>query len=179
MPPRPDKSLLDDLAARVGDLRFDIYRVAGWRGARRVSSVVGARAVAVIHTPPQPSPVWVEVETRLIDDDLVSSQPEVEVAAALEEVLWFDVPSERQSLRDDADASRIVDANIAIERRVQRARRRRLRLAVDGAPVELAAVGDSNAWAALGRVGGVAVRISARGVEPSSVALERVDPRRL
>lgn len=179
MPRRPDTSPLDDLAARVGDLRFAVYGVVGWRGDRRVSGVVGARAVAVVHTQSEPRPAWVEVETRLVDVGRDAGQLELEAAAALEEVLWIDVPSARHGLRADADASRIVAANLAIERRVQHARRWRLRLAVDGAAVELAAVGDRDAWAALGRVGGVAVRIAARGFEPSWVALECVDPRAL
>lgn len=160
-------SSLDDVASRVRELPFPVYRVAAWEGARRISHVMGTDAVSLVHTEPEPSRQWIEVQTRLVGHAPAAS-PEVEAEAALEEVLWDE--------QADAEPAHIVDADAEILSRVRQAPHRLVEIAVDHTGVELMLVGDTEAWAAWGRMGCVAVRISAKGVRPSAVALEHVHP---
>ena len=81
------------------------------------------------------------------------------------------------SSRRSAPARRgIADANAEIIRRVAEAPHRRVQVAVDQDGVDLLMVGDVETWAAAGHKGGVALRISSKGVAISKVELERVEP---
>lgn len=170
MPPprRPDSSSLDDLAARVRRLDFPVYWLVGWAGPRRISSVMGAQAVSLLHTRPEPSEAWIEVESRVLADD----PPDLaaEAAAALEEILWHELEEVGGA------ASRVVDANAEIIRRVAAAPQRNVKVLVDSDGVDLLLVGDVGTWAAAGRKGGVGLRISSKGVELSQVELGLARP---
>ena len=167
-PRRLDSSSLDDLATRVKRLGFPVYWLVGWAGTRRISSVMGTEAVSLLHTLPEPSDVWIEVETRVISDD--APDPSVEADAALEEILWHELEEV------GGGASRIADANAEIIRRVAEAPHRHVQVVVDRDGVDLLMVGDVETWAAAGHKGGVALRISSKGVEVSAIELERVRP---
>lgn len=167
-PRRLDSSSLDDLATRVKRLGFPVYWLVGWEGTRRISSVMGTEAVSLLHTLPEPSEVWIEVESRVLSDE--AADPALEADAALEEILWH----EHEEI--GAGAARITDANAEILRRVAEAPHRRVQVVVDQDGVDLLMVGDVETWAAVGHKGGVALRISSKGVAISKVALERVRP---
>lgn len=170
MPPprRLDSSSLDDLATRVKRLSFPVYWLVDWAGTRRISSVMGTEAVSLLHTSPEPSDVWIEVESRVLAGD--PPDPSVEADAALEEILWHEL----EELA--GGPSRIVDADAEILRRVAEAPHRHVTVVVDRDGVDLWMVGDVETWAAAGHTGGVALRISSKGVELSAVELELVRP---
>lgn len=170
MPPsnRLDGSSLDDLAARVKRLGFPVYWLVDWAGPRRISNVLGKSAVSLLHTRPEQAEVWIEVETRLVGDE--PSDPSAEASAALEEILWHEIQDV------GSGAARIVDTNAEILRQVAESPRRTIKIVVDQDGVDLLMVGDIETWAAVGRKGRIALRISSKGVEVSAVRLERVDP---
>jgi hypothetical protein len=154
----------------VKRLGFPVYWLVDWAGNRQISSVLGAEAVSMLHTKPEPSGVWIEIESRVISDE--APDPSVEADAALEEILWHE-------LEEVAGAARITDANADIIRRVAEAPHRHVQVVVDSDGVDLLVVGDLETWAAAGHKGGVALRISSKGVEISKVELERIQPDRL
>jgi len=165
---RLDGSSLDDLTARVKRLGFPVYWIVDWVGQRRISNVMGKSAVSLLHSRPGQSEVWIEVETRLIEDE--PRDPAAEADAALEEILWH------QLEEVGGGAARIVDANEEILRKVSESPHRWIKVVVDQDGVDLLMVGDPETWAAVGHTGQVALRISSRGVEVSAVKLERVRP---
>ena len=165
---RLDGSSLDDLTARVKQLGFPVYWVVDWPGQRRISNVLGKSAVSLLHTRSGHAKVWVEVETRLIGDEL--PDPAAEADAALEEILWHELEEV------GGGATRIVDANAEILRQVSEAPHRPITVVVDQDDVDLLMVGDTDTWAAVGHTGRVALRISSKGVAVSAIGLERVRP---
>jgi hypothetical protein len=155
----------------VKRLGFPVYWLVDWAGSRRIASVMGTEAVSLLHTLPGPSDVWIEVESRVLSDE--APDPSVEADAALEEILWHELEE------IGAGAARIADTNAEIIRRVAEAPHRRVKVVVDSDGVDLLVVGDVETWAAAGHKGGVALRISSKGVEISKVELARVEPAEL
>jgi hypothetical protein len=152
----------------VKRLGFPVYWLADWVGQRRISNVLGTSAVSLLHTRPGHAEVWIEIETRLISDEL--PDPSMEANAALEEILWHALEEV------GAGPARIVDANAEITRQVSESPRRTIKVVVDSDGVEMLMVGDVETWAAFGHTGNVALRISSKGVEVSAIKLERVRP---
>ncbi len=149
-------------------LGFPVYWLADWVGQRRISNVLGKSAVSLLHTRPGHAEVWIEIETRLIEDDL--PDPSAEANAALEEILWHELEEV------GGGPTRIVDANEEILRQVSESPQRWIKVVVDQDGVDLLMVGDVKTWAAVGHKGKVALRISSKGVEVSAIRLERVRP---
>jgi Zn ribbon nucleic-acid-binding protein len=156
---------------------FPVYALSAWDGPR---SFVGwssdsrrVTAMTVHHGPSGPGP-HVDVETMSRDEEWQSDR---ELALErLSEQLTDEVPGLPPV---DASSGAVALWFAARQRegseRAARAETRTVSVEVDGRRVDFQLVSEGDAWAAVGRVERGAVVLSARGVDPSAIALVRIE----
>ena len=166
--------------ATVRRARFAVYGLSDWTGPRSLGGFgTGRRGrlehVDLVYVREHESP-WLGVETSRNDDELDSNR---ELALrALMSALWlevaFDMTDAEMSLSEEALILRTRHLSRGQERRTAASPAREVAIDVDARPVTFLLRGTGESWGAAARQDGLTPTLSARGIEPDAVVLERV-----
>jgi hypothetical protein len=161
-------------AAAVSGVDFPVYSVAGWEPKLTGIGSVGAVVtdIDIAHGMPE-SERWLTVSTvreRAMDSGAAIAREALQLTLRTRDEPWPDDLSEAALtlwLRSRERELRQAAAAAPTER---------VALTVEGSPVEFELVRSGEDWAAAARLADdeLGVTISARGVDPSGIALERI-----